>query len=260
MDIGRIFLRWKRKISLPSELTVRLKHSCLSICDDWVAETWHINAVPSTAKHDVTHQNLVFESRSECSWSLGIFNGSLNTTPYAWDCLDWSSSELSHLNSTREHAFNKRRVLEYFIGLADELELLHHFELRVHLNDDASRADPEVRRIAFWEVLYPQERCSYSKGWSIKDCIAVAKLRSVLDHSHRLLSLNWVVFHRVDRNGLELAPADGESNRVAGFKDMWVPSVLLDLDSHEGKVELLMFQGAKHNRKFGFQLAWDPFI
>ena len=77
--ILRVLLPWQRQASLPPELAVRFEHASLAIGDNRVAEAWYIYTIPSTAENDITHQNLVFERRSEGTVSCRILHNTLDT-------------------------------------------------------------------------------------------------------------------------------------------------------------------------------------
>ena len=119
-----------------------------------------------------------------------------------------------------------------FEGLANQLQLLHHFELRVQLDDHARAVDPEMRLVLLGG-RDAQERCADSVGGRVEDRVTVPEFGRVLDHFHGVLAVARFVLHREHRNRLELAPAHGERNRVLILEDVRVPAVLLQLDTHK---------------------------
>ena len=69
--------------------------------------------------------------------------------------------------------------------------------------------------VAIFHVLNAEERRTHSERRSVKDGIAEAKLRRVLNHSHLLITLDRIILHRIDGHRLEFAPSDGEGDWVA---------------------------------------------
>ena len=72
-----------------------------------------------------------------------------------------------------------------------------------------------MRDISVLQVLHAEEGRSDSESWCIENCIAEAKLRRVLNHSHLLITLDRIILHRIDGHRLEFAPSDGEGDWVA---------------------------------------------
>ena len=128
VSIAGVFLLWNGKVTFPSKLTVRLKHTGLAIGDDWIAESRQIDSVPGPTKDDITSENLVFKRGSKCAIVLWIFNHSFDATSDTRDCLERGTSEFGNFKTTREHTLDESRVFHDFVWLADQFKLLHHFE------------------------------------------------------------------------------------------------------------------------------------
>ena len=231
MSISRVLFLWDWQISLPPELAMRFEHASIAIRNDWIAESRHINPIPSSTEDDITHEDFIFEGCSEGASPRWVLHNSFDASANAWHCFQLSSSELRNFEVTCEHAFDKGSVFHNFIGLTDKFEFLHDLELGIHLKNYACSADSEMRNISIIQVLNTKEGRSDSKGRCIQNCVAEAEFRCVLYHSHALLSLQSIIFHRVNRYWLEFTPAYWESYWVTRFHNMRIPSVFLDFHS-----------------------------
>ena len=97
----------------------------------WIAESGHLNLVPSPAEDKITLKNLVFKSSSKAPlWSL-FLDCLLDLASDSTDCPKLGSLKLGYLKLTVEHALNKCRILVNLERLSNQLELLHNLKLRV---------------------------------------------------------------------------------------------------------------------------------
>ena len=108
---------------------MRLKHPCLTIRDNRVAETWYIDSIPSATEDNIAHEDSVFKSCPECTDSLWVLNISLDTSTHTRHCLQLSTLEFRDFDIARKHTLDKGCVLHDLIWLTNQLQLLHDLEL-----------------------------------------------------------------------------------------------------------------------------------
>ena len=84
--VNRVLLESDRNVALLPQLRVRLQHSHFAIRDDWIAQSWNLDIVPSPTENDITLQDLVFKSgpKGTC---LPFFDCSLDLSTNTWHCL-----------------------------------------------------------------------------------------------------------------------------------------------------------------------------
>lgn len=102
------------------------------------------------------------------------------------------------------------------------------------------------------EVLDSDESAADGADGAVKHGSARAEFGRVFDHS--LLVSVVIGLRCVHGNGLELAPAHREDDRVLRLQNMRVPTMLLDLHSHVRQATLLRLQTAQNKRLAGLQL------
>ena len=140
-----------------------------------------------------------------------------------------------------------------FEGLTNQLKFLHHSELCVHLNDDAGAINPKLRLV--FNAGDAKEGSTDSVHRRVEHCVAIAKFGCVLNLPHLRFRVACFVFHSQNGDGLELAPADRESNRVPVLQNVRVPPMLLNLHSQKGQARLLMLQTAQDYRVLWLQTS-----
>ena len=107
--------------------------------------------------------------------------------------------------------------------LPNQFQFLHNSEMLALLQHRSRSSNTELRCITI-QFLNSQQSCRRRHGRSIKSCLAVHVLWSVLDHSETLVG----VLHSVHGDGLESSPAVGDDERIVGLEDTAMPTMLLN--------------------------------
>jgi hypothetical protein len=130
-----------------------LEHPCLSVVNEWIAESRNLYLVPSLAEDYIALEDLVFECCSEAAiWSI-FFNYFFNRASDATDSADLSALEFCYFKIAVKHAFDKSGILMNLERGTDQLQLFHYLELRVNFYHDACNTDSKVRNILASNII-----------------------------------------------------------------------------------------------------------
>ena len=164
---------------------MRLQHTGLPVEDHWVEKLRDLYLVPSFAEYNITPEYFVFESSSEAPFRRPLFDMLLYLPSDPTDCADLSPAEFSNLELAVEHPLDEGRVLVDLERLTDQLQLLHHFEVRVELYHNTSHANPEMGDVltqVILKFLNSNEGGAQGIGRAIEGGIAETEFWGVFNH------------------------------------------------------------------------------
>lgn len=165
---------------------MRLQHTGLAVEDHGVEKLRDLYLVPCLTEYNITPQYLILERRSEAPFSRPFLHVFLDLSPDPTDCPYLCPAELSDLELAVEHPLDEGGVLVDLEWLTDQLQLLHHLEVRVQLDHNARHANPEMGHVlaqVVLELLNADESCAKGISRAVKGRIAETEFRSVFHHT-----------------------------------------------------------------------------